>query len=97
DLPRRLQIEFSQVIQAHTDGEGGEVDAPLMWQIFEQEYLAPGHFSLEKFSSQSDEGIERIAATIRAFGVDHEIVGVGNGPIAAFCEALSSVDMGLGG
>src|SRR5947199_510687 len=34
DLPRRLQIEFSHVIQRHTDGEGGEVDGPLMWQIF---------------------------------------------------------------
>ncbi len=42
DLPRRLQIEFSHVIQRHTDGEGGEVDAALMWQIFSDEYLAPG-------------------------------------------------------
>ena len=42
DLPRRLQIEFSHVIQRHTDGEGGEVDAALMWQIFATEYLAPG-------------------------------------------------------
>ena len=34
DLPRRLQIEFSHVIQRHTDDEGGEVDAAQMWQIF---------------------------------------------------------------
>ena len=39
DLPRRLQIEFSQVIQRHTDSEGGEVDAAQMWQIFADEYL----------------------------------------------------------
>ncbi|PZS20019.1 MAG: 2-isopropylmalate synthase [Pseudonocardiales bacterium] len=97
DLPRRLQIEFSHVIQQHTDGEGGEVDAALMWQIFSSEYLAPGDFDLVKFSSTSDEGIERIATTVRAFGRDHQLVGVGNGPIAAFCEALSSVDLGLGG
>ena len=45
DLPRRLQIEFSHVIQRHTDGEGGEVDAALMWQIFSDEYLAPGALS----------------------------------------------------
>ena len=45
DLPRRLQIEFSQVIQRHTDGEGGEVDAAQMWQIFTDEYLAPGRTS----------------------------------------------------
>jgi 2-isopropylmalate synthase len=97
DLPRRLQIEFSQVIQRHTDFAGGEVDAPLMWEIFESEYLAPGAFELVKFSSSSDEGIERISTIVRAFGTDHELNGVGNGPIAAFCEALSKADLGLGG
>jgi 2-isopropylmalate synthase len=97
DLPRRLQIEFSHVIQQHTDNEGGEVDAPYMWQIFEQEYIAPGEFELIRFSSSSDEGVERVTATVRAFGKDYEVSGVGNGPIAAFGEALSSVDMGLGG
>jgi 2-isopropylmalate synthase len=101
DLPRRLQIEFSHVIQQHTDGEGGEVDAPLMWHIFSAEYLSPsapeGPFDLVKFSSTSDEGIERITTTVRAFGQDHVLNGVGNGPIAAFCEALSGVDLGLGG
>ncbi len=97
DLPRRLQIEFSHVIQQHTDGEGGEVDAALMWQIFESEYLAPGAFELVKFSSTSDEGIERVSTTVRAFGTEHTLNGVGNGPIASFCEALSAVDLGLGG
>jgi 2-isopropylmalate synthase len=97
DLPRRLQIEFSQVIQAHTDGEGGEVDADLMWRIFSDEYLTNDSFELLRSSSSSDNGIERLTATIRAFGVEHEVAGVGNGPIAAFCEALSEVDLGLGG
>jgi 2-isopropylmalate synthase len=97
DLPRRLQIEFSHVIQQHTDGEGGEVDAALMWQIFESEYLAPGAFELVRFSSTSDEGIERVSTTVRAFGTEHTLNGVGNGPIASFCEALSAVDLGLGG
>jgi 2-isopropylmalate synthase len=97
DLPRRLQIEFSHVIQQHTDGEGGEVDAPLMWQIFAAEYLADGDFELVKFSSTSEDGIERITTTVRAHGVEHELTGVGNGPIAAFCQALSEADLGLGG
>jgi 2-isopropylmalate synthase len=97
DLPRRLQIEFSQVIQRHTDTEGGEVDATAMWQAFEDEYLSPGEFELVSFTSVSEEGTERIAATVRAFGTDHELTGVGNGPIAAFCSALSELDMGLGG
>jgi 2-isopropylmalate synthase len=97
DLPRRLQIEFSHAIQAHTDAEGGEVEPALMWRIFEQEYLAPGDFALEKFSSSSADGIERIDAVVTAFGQTHHLSGVGNGPIAAFCEALSEVDLGLGG
>ncbi|MGD0246607.1 MAG: 2-isopropylmalate synthase, partial [Streptosporangiaceae bacterium] len=60
DLPRRLQIEFSQVIQRHTDDEGGEVDAAQMWQIFASEYLEDGPFELISFSSASDDGTERI-------------------------------------
>jgi 2-isopropylmalate synthase len=97
DLPRRLQIEFSQVVQRHTDSAGGEVDAAQMWQAFEAEYLRPGAFELVSFSSISGAGTERIDATVRAFGADHHLTGVGNGPIAAFCEAISDLDMGLGG
>jgi 2-isopropylmalate synthase len=94
DLPRRLQIEFSHVIQRHTEDEGGEVDAALMWQIFSGEYLAPGPFELVRFGSVSDGGVEQITATVRAFGAEHEITGTGNGPIAAFCYALSGADLG---
>jgi 2-isopropylmalate synthase len=97
DLPRRLQIEFSHVIQRHTDGEGGEVDAALMWQIFAAEYLAPGRLDVVRTSSTSDAGTENIVATVTLDGVEHEVHGVGNGPIAAFCDALSSVDLGFGG
>jgi 2-isopropylmalate synthase len=97
DLPRRLQIEFSQVIQRHTDDAGGEVDAPQMWSIFAAEYLEVGDFELKSFSASSDDGVERVAAKVTAFGKDWEVSGVGNGPIAAFCAAMSEVDMGLGG
>jgi 2-isopropylmalate synthase len=97
DLPRRLQIEFSHVIQRHTDSAGGEVDAAQMWQIFAAEYLDPGPFELVSFTSASDGGTERITATVRAFGAEHTLTGVGNGPIAAFCAALSPADLGLGG
>jgi 2-isopropylmalate synthase len=97
DLPRRLQIEFSHVIQRHTEDEGGEVDAALMWQIFAEEYLKPGAFELIKFGSASQDGVERITTTVRAFGVEHVLAGLGNGPIAAFCDALSGTDLGLGG
>jgi 2-isopropylmalate synthase len=97
DLPRRLQIEFSHVIQRFTDGEGGEVGAPLMWEIFSGEYLSPGRLEVVKTSSISDEGTERITATVKLDGVEHVITGVGNGPIAAFCDALSGLDLGWAG
>ncbi len=97
DLPRRLQIEFSQVIQRHTDDEGGEVEADQMYEYFHDEYFAPGDFALKAWSTSSQNGVERIAATVTAFGADHDVVGVGNGPIDAFCNALSPIDLGLGG
>ncbi len=96
DLPRRLQIEFSHVIQRFTDNEGGEVEPAAMIQIFRDEYLAPGEISLERFSSVTDDNVERVTAIVRVNGVEHEVTGVGNGPIAAFCDAMS-VDLGYGG
>jgi len=97
DLPRRLQIEFSQVIQRHTDSEGGEVDAGQMWRIFAAEYLEPGPFELVSYGSASEGGTERVDCVVRAFGTEHTLYGIGNGPIAAFCAAVSEVDLGLGG
>jgi 2-isopropylmalate synthase len=97
DLPRRLQVEFSQVIQRHTDSEGGEVDSAQMWQTFAAEYLEPGAFELVDFTSASENGVEQVRTTVRAFGTEHTLTGRGNGPIAAFCDALSAVDLGLGG
>jgi 2-isopropylmalate synthase len=99
DLPRRLQIEFSQVIQRFTDGEGGEVDAAHMWEIFAAEYLFPegGRFALKRFNSWSDDGVERVTATITIGDAPREISGIGNGPIDAFCSALSGTELGLGG
>ena len=97
DLPRRLQIEFSQVIQGHTEGDGGEVDAAQMYGYFAAEYFAPGAYALKQWSTSSQNGVERIAVTVTAHGRDHELSGIGNGPIDAFCNALSPVDIGLGG
>jgi 2-isopropylmalate synthase len=102
DLPRRLQIEFSQVIQRHTDSAGGEVDAAQMWRIFSAEYLEPQPFELLTYSSASQDGAELVTATVRAAtvqpgGREYVVTGTGNGPIAAFCDALSAVDLGLGG
>jgi 2-isopropylmalate synthase len=97
DLPRRLQIEFSQVIQRHTDSEGGEVEPARMWDIFAGEYLEPGPFELVSYTATSEEGTERVDCTVRAYGTEYTLSGMGNGPIAAFCAAVSEVDLGLGG
>lgn len=94
DLPRRLQIEFSKVIQAKTDNEGGEVLPTQMWNIFEDEYLptdsAPwGRFRLRGLSQTSvlDEDVH-LSVSILDRGNLHELAGQGNGPIAAFCAIL---------
>ena len=94
DLPRRLQIEFSKVVQAKTDEEGGEVSADALWNIFEDEYLptesAPwGRFRLKGLSQTSvlDEDVH-LTISIADRGEMQELTGQGNGPIAAFCNIL---------
>jgi 2-isopropylmalate synthase len=92
DLPRRLQIEFSRVIQAHTDAEGGEVSPAQMWQAFSAEYLAQGPATLlAHHTSSVVDAKDVLTVEIRLDGVDRQIEGTGNGPISAFCDALNSV------
>jgi 2-isopropylmalate synthase len=94
DLPRRLQIEFSRVIQGHTDAEGGEVSAARMWEIFSGEYLAGGPVALlDHQTSSVVESKHALAAEISVDGQPRQVEGVGNGPISAFCDALASVDV----
>jgi 2-isopropylmalate synthase len=96
DLPRRLQIEFSQVIQQVTDSEGGEIGPGEMWAAFSGEYLpdpaAPwGRFRLTGVRQDSSvDGETRIEVVLLDGGVERTITGRGNGPIAAFCDALAS-------
>jgi len=97
-LPRRLQIEFSQVIQRiaeGTAGEGGEVTPKEMWDAFSEEYLAP-ILPLERMkqrvdAAEDDGGATSITATVKINGVETEISGTGNGPLAAFVDALGGV------
>ena len=95
DLPRRLQIEFSQVVQRVTDDEGGEVGPGEMWSVFSAEYLpdpaAPwGRFALRSVKQESDvDGDTSVHVVITDHGVEVPLDGSGNGPIAAFCDALS--------
>ncbi len=92
DLPRRLQIEFSRVIQAHTDSEGGEVTPAQMWDIFSAEYLAEGQVTLLGHQTSSVvESKHALTAEISVDGRTQPVEGVGNGPISAFCDALATI------
>ena len=94
DLPRRLQIEFSRVIQEHTDTDGGEVEAENIWSIFRKEYLSENGpvAVMAHRSSTTEDGTYRIEADARVNGEIRELSGTGNGPISAFCDALTDID-----
>jgi len=96
DLPRRLQIEFSRVIQARTDAEGGEVTPAQMWEAFEAEYLGTGRVALlEHHTSSVMDTKDALSVEVSVDGVGRQIEGVGNGPISAFCDALASVGVAV--
>jgi 2-isopropylmalate synthase len=97
DLPRKLQIEFSGVIQRHTDNEGGEVFPAQMWEIFSREYLVDHQpeprLAVRQYAVSTVEGKVEIVADASLDGVERHLAGVGNGPIDAFIHALSDVDI----
>ena len=103
DLPRKLQIEFSGVVQAKTDADGGEVTSEEIWSIFNDEYLpAPaerpedkwGRFELTRTRTASDlTGEVSLEVELRV-GDDVLSTGAtGNGPIAAFLNVMA--DQGI--
>jgi 2-isopropylmalate synthase len=92
DLPRRLQIEFSRVVQARTDAEGGEVTPAQMWEAFAAEYLSAGTVTLQAHQASSVvDAKDALTVEVRVDGQVRQIEGVGNGPISAFCDALGSL------
>jgi len=92
DLPRRLQIEFSRAIQAHTEAGGGEVTPSEMWELFSAEYLSEGPVALLGHRSSSVvESKHVLTAEVRVDSQARQIEGFGNGPISAFCDALNAV------
>jgi 2-isopropylmalate synthase len=97
DLPRRLQIEFSGVVQRHTDVGGGEVSPAQLWEIFTDEYLpnpvAPwGRLALNGIRQTSEgdgaDHVDHLQVEILDGGEVVQLEGHGNGPIAAFVDAL---------
>ena len=96
DLPRRLQIEFSRVVQAKTDSEGGEVYPDEMWKIFVDEYLPSeddqwGRYRLEGLTQTSSPNKD-VELTVDLLENKKPVTlkGSGNGPISAFCHILQA-------
>ena len=94
DLPRRLQIEFSHVIQSHTDDQGGEVFPDQMWKIFVDEYLPSednkwGRFRFTSLNQSSSAGKD-VELSVDLLDNQKQITlsGSGNGPISAFCNVM---------
>jgi 2-isopropylmalate synthase len=101
DLPRKLQIEFSGVVQAKTDAEGGEVTSAQIWDIFQDEYLPAaiddakwGRFELKRTRTSSDLGGEvALEVDLRIGEIVVPTTATGNGPIAAFLKVMA--DQGI--
>jgi 2-isopropylmalate synthase len=93
DLPRRAQIEFSRVVQERTDADGGEMSADTIWEVFSSEYLTrEAPLRLNSVHTSSAAG-ERDALSVNVY-VDGELrtlEGTGNGPIAAFVDAINGL------
>jgi len=99
DLPRRMQIEFSRIIQAKTDSEGGEITPAEIWAVFEDEYLPadPGRPTWGRIelrcaqTSTSTDGGDMLTVAAVVGGEDVTLTGTGNGPISAFTDALAGI------
>ena len=108
ELPRRLQIEFSRIVQRHTDTYGGEVDGARLWSIFADEYLpaaaAPeaelsrwGRFELRgaTLTSTGDDKDSTLTVTLVDGGQEKHLTAAGNGPLDAFVTALESTGLSV--
>jgi 2-isopropylmalate synthase len=93
DLPRRLQIEFSRAVQRHTDDEGGEMSPTEIWDAFRAEYLdreTPLKLNSVHTSSAAGEK-DALEVNVYVDGELRSLSGTGNGPIAAFVNALGEL------
>ena len=93
DLPRRLQIEFSRVVQDHTDAEGGELASEAIWEMFRREYLDRDQpLALNSVHTSSAAGArDALNVDVYVGGERRSLEGEGNGPIAAFVDAIKWV------
>jgi 2-isopropylmalate synthase len=93
DVPRRMQIEFSRIVQEEADALGGEISPQRIWDLYEASYLGrTAPLELVHYSVTSAD-TDRITAEVVYAGERHTIDGEGNGPIAALVHALASIDI----
>ena len=93
DLPRRMQIEFSRVVQEIADDAGGEISGSRIWELFTETYLQHEEpLQLVSFTSATGDA-DRMEAVVQWQGETRTIRGEGNGPIAAFVHALTELDL----
>lgn len=94
ELPRRMQMEFSQVVQSISEQSGKEVDSITIREAFDQTFLcATTPLEFVRHSSvqnPKDETVRTLTASVRINGEEHEISGEGNGPIDAFVQAIKT-------
>jgi len=90
DLPRGLQVDFAQKVQAITDAEGGELTAADLYEVFRANYLAVTEpYELVAYRHEADESGDRLTAQLRSGGDALDVGGTGNGPIAALVHAFA--------
>ena len=88
-LPRRLQIEFSQVVQREMDASGKELSAADLWELFQREY-AVNTVKAPQYRLQEADGVVNMTAEIEVGGEKYFLEGEGTGPIDAFVQSLSA-------
>ncbi|XUO88242.1 2-isopropylmalate synthase [Halomonas sp. KM072] len=91
ELPRRLSIEFSQVVQEVADRTGKEITSQMIYQAFADEYLeqrSPLALVNHRLSSEPDSPKVALEAIVENGGQRQTLTGEGNGPLAAFIKAL---------
>ncbi len=105
DLPRRMQVELSRIIQRHTDQFGGEITADVLWRIFADEYLPYteaeglepwGRYSLVSTTvthgGEGDDSVLTATVLDNGAGEEHTLAARGNGPIDAFVQAMRQIN-----
>ena len=91
ELPRRLQIEFSQAVQAVMDAQGNELNAADLWAIFEREYAPSAPHIADVHIDDGVAGQVRVRAEVEVGGHRIALDGTGNGPVEAFVNGLRGV------